>query len=234
MLRALAQSLAWLIFPPSCIHCNEPLADIHRVMCDACSHLLDLLDPSVRCLHCFGLAEEDECGECTDKPVPWHGAAAAFDYLGPAASLIKTLKYRNRPYLAKPAAAFLAAQFTRLNWPTPHMLVPVPMPWLRQMSRGYNQANLLATELTQFLQIPVVNALKRTVGTFSQAGLTHEQRQRLPAAHFDLCDISVYGRTVLLIDDVMTTGSTLHACAEALLKGEPSRIYVLTVCRTPR
>ena len=75
--------------------------------------------------------------------------------------------------------------------------------------------------------------MKRTVGSFSQAGLSLQQRQRLPSAHFALCDVSVYGRTVLLIDDVTTTGSTLYACGEALLAGHPSRVYALTVCRTP-
>lgn len=233
MLRTLVQSLTWLVYPPSCLHCDEPLSDPMRVMCDGCSNLLDLLDPSTRCYHCFGLAPENECEECISKPVPWHGVAAVFEYIGPAASLVKTLKYRNQPFLAKAAAAFLAAQITRLHWPLPQVIVPVPMPWLRKMTRGYNQAELIANELAIFLQRPVVQALKRTVGAFSQAGLSVEQRQRLPAAHFELCDVSVYGRTILLIDDVMTTGSTLQACAEALLAAEPSRLYALTVCRTP-
>ncbi len=233
MLRAVMQSLAWLVYQPACIHCDQPLAESCRLACDTCSELLELLDPTSRCRHCFGQSPTDACAECFGKPVPWHGIASAFDYTGPAASLIRGLKYRNRPYLAKPAAAFIAAQFTRLDWPMPDLLVPVPMPRLRKMARGYNQAELLATELGLFLKRPVVKALKRTVGAFSQAGLSIEQRQNLPAAHFALCHQAVYGRTALLIDDVTTTGSTLHACAEALLTGGPASLYALTVCRTP-
>ena len=142
-LTGLMHSLTWLVYQPACIHCEEPLVDTRRLVCDVCADLMELLDPTMRCSHCFGHLSDEGCIECIGRPVPWHGVAAAFEYAGPAASLIRTLKYRNRPYLAKSAAAFLAAQFARLDWPMPDLLVPVPMPWLRKVARGYNQAELL-------------------------------------------------------------------------------------------
>lgn len=164
-------------------------------------------------------------------PVMDH-VSAAFEYVGPAASMIKALKYGGRVYLAKGAAAYLAAQFLRMEWPFPDLVVPVPIAFNHWMHRGYNQSLLLAQELALLLQCPVKESLTRKSGDFSQAGLSSEQRRRLKGDRIGLKrGADLRGKVILLIDDVMTTGSTMRKCAEVLAEEQPSRIYGLVLCR---
>jgi competence protein ComFC len=158
-------------------------------------------------------------------------SAAAFDYFGPAATLVQQLKFARRVFLAKEIAAFLVIQLFRLGWPLPDLLVPVPQSWIRRLSRGFNQSQLIAQEMGALLNRPSVDLLKRRSGDFAQVGLDRQQREALSAQAFswkrafDLSD-----QTVLLIDDVMTTGRTLGCSAEILQESFPKAIYGLTCC----
>lgn len=135
------------------------------------------------------------------------------------------------PHLAKGASAYLTAQFLLLDWPLPDVIVPVPISFTRWFQRGYNQSFLLASGLGEMINRPVQEALLRKSGDFSQAGLNHRQRISLSGEtilmkkHQGLQD-----KCILLIDDVMTTGTTMHKCAEALSEECPGRIYGLTLC----
>ena len=73
-------------------------------------------------------------------PSQFHCIAAAFDYVGPAASLVKKLKYGNQPYLVKGMAGYLVAQFNELQWPFPDAIIPVPLSFSHWLERGYNQS----------------------------------------------------------------------------------------------
>jgi competence protein ComFC len=159
--------------------------------------------------------------------------AAAFDYEGPAASLVKRLKYSNQPYLASGMAAFLVAQLDQLQWPLPDALVPVPLSFTHWLERGYNQSSLLAEEMGRLLDCPVWHALKRQSGDYSQAALNLEQRKTLDGSRFRLnSKYSMSEKTLLVIDDVMTSGLTLQRCAETLMTASPASLYALTFCRT--
>src|SRR4029079_15107444 len=114
------------------------------------------------------------CFECQQKPHILRRIAAAFDYEGPAATLVKQLKYGGQPYLAEGAGAFLTAQFIRLEWPMPDFIIPMPMAPLRKLERGYNQSLLLAEEVGCLIERPVLNILRRHSGDFSQAGLNYQ------------------------------------------------------------
>lgn len=206
------------------------------LFCEGCGSLLELIDPSERCPSCFSLDYEQgtkSCSACAEQISLFHHMGAAFDYMGPAASLIRQLKYGDQPHLARGAGAFLVAQLDRLGWPLPDILVPVPLSFTHWIERGYNQSEALAESMSSFLQIPVWNVLKRASGDYSQAGLRLSQRRELKASgfrcrkHYDIKD-----KQVLLIDDVMTTGSTLQRCAEVLLEGFPGGLYALTFCRS--
>jgi ComF family protein len=158
--------------------------------------------------------------------------AAAFDYDGPAATLVKQLKYGGQPYLAEGAGSFLTAQFIRLEWPLPDFIIPMPMAPLRRFERGYNQSQLLAEVIGRLINRPVLNILKRASGDFSQAGLSHKQRLQLSENAITLkSNEQLRDACLLLVDDVMTTGSTLQRCAKALAGGYPESIYAITVCR---
>jgi ComF family protein len=111
-------------------------------------------------------------------------------------------------------------------------IVPVPLYWRRRLQRGFNQAELLAGGLSRSTGIPVVRALRRAQATPTQAGLSNSARRRNVSGAFR--SRSVAGQRILLIDDVMTTGSTATACALALKRAGAKRVALLTVARVDR
>lgn len=236
MWHRLGQSFLDLLYPPLCLHCNEGLDRSNPVFCRLCLELLSSINPVDRCPYCFSAdfsAEGQQCClRCSKSPPVLDRMAAVFDYEGPASSLVKAFKYGGQSYLAKGAGAFLAAQFFQLDWPMPDVIIPMPMATLRRIERGYNQSLLLADSLGVILNRPVLDLLKRQSGEFSQAGLTHAQRMQLKSDSFSVKrDLKLYDQCVLLVDDVMTTGSSLNCCAEALRVAYPAKIHGLTLCR---
>jgi competence protein ComFC len=220
-------ALLRLLFPPLCLHCQKITGSPRKRLCSDCVELLELLVLEGRCAYCFSAKS---C-VCIDRPPILKKVAAAFDYYGPAASLVRALKYGNRPYLAKDAAAFMLVQWHKLGWERPSCIVPVPQSFMHGLSRGYNQSLLIAQALGALLECPVENILKRSSCTLSQTGQDAKQRKKLsPDAflwkkHKDISD-----QTLLLVDDVMTTGTTLNHCAATLQEGFPAGVYALTFC----
>lgn len=234
-LTLLKKSFLHLVYPSTCLHCQTLLPPESIVICHSCSTLLDLITPHHRCLMCFNLMDESShgiCQECSHYPSHYVRTGSAFEYAGPPASLVKHLKYSNKPFLSKGMAAFMVAQLDQLDWPLPDALIPVPISLTHLLDRGYNQSRLLAEEMSLLLQCPVLDVLKRQPGDFSQAALNLEQRKALEGKRFSRKNkFSVEGKTLLVIDDVMTSGLTLQRCAEALLTGSPKALYALTFCR---
>jgi ComF family protein len=152
--------------------------------------------------------------------------------MGPVASLVRNLKYQDQTYLAKGLAGFIVAQLLKLDWPFPDLIIPVPMAWVRLMDRGFNQSALIAHYVSINLERPMQELLIRKNGDYSQAGLSRLQRTRLDSSSFSLKQgAEIKDKTILIIDDVMTTGTTIHHCANALAEGLPKNIYGLTVCK---
>jgi len=158
--------------------------------------------------------------------------AAVFDYHGPAATLVTKMKYSNQPYLSKGAAAYMAVQLMKLDWPVPDLIVPVPLTLSHRISRGYNQSLLLAHALGNMLNCPVRSILNRRWLDYSQTGMSRSQREALDKEAFSLRNrINIRDQVILLIDDVSTTGQTMNCCAEALYTGFPEAVYGLTLCK---
>lgn len=226
-------ALSKLIFPSHCLHCEGVIADQAPLFCQDCVLLLDQVDPAERCSYCFAQTEgAGPCGECSGKIQHLRRVAAVFDYAGPAATLVQRLKYGGLPYLAKDLGAYLVAQHCHLEWPLPDLIVPVPISTTRWLSRGFNQSELLAERMGELLGVPVCDILVRRSGDYSQAALRREERVELPKERFRLkLKHDIRDKTILLVDDVLTTGTTLQCCGEVLQEGAPSEIYGLTVCR---
>lgn len=230
-----ATALQKFIYPPICLHCEKHLDETTSIFCAECFDKLELIDPLERCPYCFTsdyCPERRVCEQCIDRSPVLNRMASSLDYIGPSVSLVRAMKYANQLYLARGAAAFLAAQLSQLDWPFPDVIVPVPMPISRWMQRGYNQSDLIAQQLARLIDRPLCRALRRSSGDFSQAGLNRLQRLELNAQSFQLTRrVKLEDQCILLVDDVLTTGSTLRCCGEVLLEGCPQSIYGLTVCR---
>jgi len=114
-------------------------------------------------------------------------------------------------------------------------VVPVPLHWRRRWARGFNQSELLARGIARRCGVPMVRVLHRTRPTATQTGLSNTGRRHNVAGAFQVRrPQSVAGKRILLVDDVMTTGSTAAACARALRRAGAGRIVVLTVARADR
>lgn len=238
MAAAFKDVVSRLLYPPRCLQCQAPCSDAKALFCEECKKDLQLLDIQGRCPVCFdeGYHEDSKyCFCCAGHALTFDGIASAFDHLGPGGALVRHLKYSGMPYLAKGLAAAMALQWHRLSWPKPDVIVPAPMGWLKQLSRGYNQSVLIAQEMGRLLNVSVEELLKRRGGDLPQAALDRRERKKLGDAAFSLCNTTQWrGKVVLFVDDVTTTGSTLMRCGEKLLYLGPSKLYAITACKAIR
>ena len=157
------------------------------------------------------------------------GAAYGYRYGGPAAGLVRNLKYRGVARLAEPMGARMVAAFAGLQPAHIDCVTPVPMHVRRVRKRGVNQALLLAREVADGLQLPLEEALVRTRNTLQQARLDEAKRLHNLDGAFAVAG-NVAGKRVLLVDDVCTTGATANACAKALLKEGASAVLLVCFC----
>lgn len=235
LIKRCIKSFGDLLYPPLCLHCKDTLNTDSSLLCKPCGNLLELIDPEQRCPYCFTQTSiaNTPCEECYKRPSLFYRVASCFDYEGPAATLISQLKFSNQSYLSKGMGAYLVAQLLKLDWPIPDVIIPVPISFTHWLGRGYNQSELLANCMGNLIGRPVINALKRRSGEFSQSGLSRKQRLGTSSEYLKLKkDTVLYDKTILLIDDVYTSGNTFRKCADALIAGYPNRIYGLTFCRT--
>jgi competence protein ComFC len=219
------------IYPPLCLHCQEIVVEHQRLFCQGCAGFFELIDPMTRCLYCFcENGKRDACVECWRKKRWGVKIASALDYLGAVGTLVKHLKYGRMPYLAQTAAALMLTQWMRLNWQKPDVIVPVPR---RHWFQGMNHAHLIAKALANSLETSCQPLVKRQTGDFSQARLGKTQRENLPEESFYLKKgVVLDEKVVLLIDDVVTTGTTLQRSAAALMDGFPAQIFALSLARS--
>jgi ComF family protein len=188
-------------------------------------------------LNAYPLDEHGVCAACRSGLRGFDRAASFGMYEGSLRSLIHLFKYSGMKPLARPLAAYLE----RAIPVDEHFdaVVPVPLYWRRQWSRGFNQAELLGRLVAKRRGIPVWNALRRKRATATQAGLANAGRRRNVAGAFVVKGNPGFaeklaGKKILLIDDVMTTGATASACAVALKRGGARSISLLTLARVDR
>lgn len=195
-----------------CERCHETISPIHQTGCPRCG--VPLL--AGRC-------------SCRDLHPAIERAVSPFPYVGWVAEAIKYLKYENESARAEHLGAALA-DAVRLLGPIDG-LVPVPLHTRKHRARGYNQSELLARSVSVELGIPLIPMIQRTRPTTAQMTLGADERRRNVAHAFawigEACPLPA-GRYVL-IDDVRTTGSTLSACAEAMVAGGVGHVLVATL-----
>lgn len=222
------------VFPKLCFHCSERIEQQNRLLCKTCFDSLELIDPLTSCPRCFSsdYQKKSSCPGCYKKTTYLTALASVFEEEGPAGTLVRKLKGGDKPYLAESLAFFMTMQLFKLQWPLPDCIVPVPISNMRLFCRGYNQSLLLAEAMGRLLDRPVLQVLGRKSGEFSQTGLSTTQRHELKSDSLFLKKgKNIQDKKILLVDDVLATGSTLRASAEVMLAGCPQQIYGLTVCR---
>ena len=238
MLQRPLAALADRRWPNRCAVCRADTAGARAGVCANC--IERHAPPRARCIHCaIGVpAGVTVCGACLRTPPPWSRAIAACDYAYPWDGLLTAFKFHAALDLA-PALAELLAQRVEASTggPPAELLLPVPLAPARLRERGYNQAAVLAARLARRLGVPSApRALLRLRDTLHQIDLPREQRAANMRAAFAVEPMALArlrGRRVALIDDVMTTGATLGALAEALRSAGCADVQAWVLARTP-
>jgi len=171
------------------------------------------------------------CPQCRRTPPVLDGIRSVAFFEAPLRQAIHHFKYWRRTELAGPLGEMMVTYWPQLRWPV-DLLIPVPLHERRQRQRGYNQAALLAHHLGEALGHPVLEgALIRQRETIPQVSLDASERRRNVAGAFAWQAPPLQGESILLIDDVCTTGATLEACAVALRQAGAGSIRALTLAR---
>jgi ComF family protein len=230
--RSLGSRLVDVLYPSRCALCMAP----GTPLCEACR--ADSALPAPTCALCaIPLAHAvagARCGRCLRRSPRYDATVAAALYAAPFDQLLRRFKYGAALAYAPLFADLLAPQCGRLALDA---VVPLPLSRERTAARGFNQAVEIARPLARRLGVPLVtDAVLRIVDTAPQAGLRFDERRRNVRRAFCTVDAAarrLAGRTIGVVDDVMTTGATLDEFARTLKRAGVARIVNLVVARTP-
>ncbi|WP_371741574.1 ComF family protein [Novosphingobium sp. 9U] len=225
------------VFPPRCPLCGAGVSSQTGLCADCWSELAIPGEPCCDlCSRPFGedVATGSTCAPCLADPPRHDGIAAATLYNDASRKLVLAFKHGSRLGLAKLMARLMAARLAsepRGDW----VIVPVPLHRWRLWRRGYNQAAILAQELAQITGGTVsIDALERRKSTAALGGLGRLARRRELSGAIRLAERrrqSIRGKSVLLVDDVLTSGATSDVCVSALKRGGASRVVVTCFAR---
>jgi ComF family protein len=227
-----------LVFPALCPVCGASLGEGRRdPLCGGCWRAIPRIAPPwcERCGAPQGVAPAPPvpvtCGPCRAEPPGWDWARAGAEYQGVVRDAIHALKFEGRRALARPLAALVLEQAGGQGDPAGAVLVPVPLGHARERERGFNQAALVAERLAAGLRLPVRPGwLARVRATAPQSDLGAAERRANVRGAFAAAP-AVAGRSVIVVDDVLTTGATAAECTRALRAAGAARVGVLAVAR---
>lgn len=226
-IRQWSGQLLDLLFPSRCASCHR----IGESLCRRCLSSVRLVEPPF-CPRCGQPPrfEGEPCFQCRVFPLHVAQIRAVAYHEGPLREAVHAFKYARRIDLAGPLAALLQQHLMRsaLRVDT---ITAVPLHPTRQLERGYNQSELLAHELARKTGLPYVKGIERMRATSDQVGLDAAARRANVQGAFSADRNAFRGSSVLLVDDVCTTGATLDACAVALDAAGAQFTYGLAVAR---
>lgn len=232
--RAVA-ACADIVVPPCCLVCRARLGG-HHLLCPSCWREVNFIRPPL--CDVLGIPLPFDTGERTVSagaladPPAFDRARAAAHFSGAMRTLVHQFKYADR-HDARTLFGRWLAEAGRELLPGLDVIVPVPLSRLRLLLRHFNQAAVLASELSRHTGVPMEPmVLKRTRWTRSQVGMTRDQRRRNIAGAFGVSHdrrARIADRNVLLVDDVITTGATADACARTLKRAGAARVDVLAL-----
>jgi ComF family protein len=235
------QALIEAIYPPQCITCDALVASDFG-LCADCWRDTPFV-AGLACAKCGlplpGDASETDavCDDCLRIARPWACGRAAMLYAGNARNIVLALKHGDRMDLARPAGQWLARAASPLLKPGV-IAVPVPLHWWRMLRRSYNQSALLSAALARTAGLEhCPDALIRRRNTGTQEGRNRDSRFSNLQDAFRVHprrQARIMGRDVLLVDDVMTSGATFAAAAEACLAAGAREVFILSLTRVAK
>ncbi|PTX57779.1 putative amidophosphoribosyltransferase [Litoreibacter ponti] len=234
------QTALRLLYPSQCLTCANPVEG-DASLCGGCWRETPFIY-GLTCRSCgVPLPGDDDgqdvqCDDCLTIARPWHRGAAAMLYKGNGRSIALRLKHGDRTDFAVPASAWMAKAAPRM--PADGVVVPVPLHWLRLLRRRYNQSALLAKRIATRLDLTYLpDSLHRFRATDVLDGKTRDLR----FAAMDQAIVphpkrggALAGKAVLLVDDVMTSGATLAACAEACVSEGARSVDMVVLARVAK
>lgn len=241
MKMGMQAALLHMVYPPQCVACGA-MVSTDFGLCGACWRKTPFVTGLV-CDKCgLPLPGQESgqavfCDDCLTVARPWSKGRAAMLYRDRARDLVLRLKHADRLDLARPAGGWLMRAAEPIL--TPGMLIaPVPLHWLRLLRRRYNQSAVLSAEVARLSGLAhCPDLLQRRRNTQSQEGRNRDGRFANVADSIRMHPrrrANAEGKHVLLVDDVMTSGATLAAAAEACLAAGAAEISVLVLCRVAK
>jgi len=224
--------LADALLPPHCVLCGLR-ANRTGNLCAPCRDELPRIVHPCRTCALPGVPPGSvACGACLANRPVWDEAIASLIYEYPVDQLVQAFKFRQNFVCGETLAGELVAAVESSGQTMPEAILPVPLHFLRRFQRGFNQSEFLARQLGKRLHIPVlVDKLQRPRRTRAQSGLDRKARRENIRAAFSCGAIS--HRRVALVDDVLTTGTTLAECARVLKQAGASEVLVWVAARVP-
>ena len=221
------------LFPGLCPHCEQPLPGGCRGLCGACwAYMVPRVGSA--CPRCGVPVDDpsDACLGCLRSAPPQSATVVWGEHDGVLRTAILSLKHHRRDDLAQPLGSRLAAAIAPASWAASiDVICSVPSHPIRRLRRPWAAADLLASSVGRRLDKPVVKLLRRH-GLHRQAGTSRARRLELPRRSFSALR-RARGLTILLIDDVTTTGSTIRRASEALLRAGAETVYCAVLAHAP-
>ncbi|WP_034917632.1 DNA utilization protein GntX [Erwinia sp. 9145] len=225
-----------LSIPTACWLCQMPLALSHHGCCSLCLRSLPALPPC--CPRCGlpSLHSRQACGRCLARPPAWSRLIAVSDWRPPVSDLVKKLKFHQATALSRTLARLLLLSWLAARRQhglrNPDLLLSVPLHKMRAWRRGYNQLSDIARYLARWCGCRyAAGGLTRTRKTRIQRSLRASARRRNLRGAFRV-EIAVKGQHIALVDDVVTTGSTVEEISGILLAAGAASVQVWCLCRT--
>jgi competence protein ComFC len=220
------EAIDW-VYPPHCGGCDQ----LGARWCNDCSQNTPELTQAI-CPICGNpQSEEKICPRCLDSRPYFTSLRSHTVYSGPIKEAIHRLKYRRDLGMGEVLSRPMITSLEKLNWSL-DVITSVPLGLVRFKERGYNQATLLARPIALCLEIPFsTRALVRKRETRTQVGLNVSERHDNMVDAFRADGNIVYGKNLLVVDDVATSGATLNACAKALLDAGADKVYCFSLAR---
>ena len=236
-LRKIFRATLALFYPPTCEGCSANI-EAGDYLCETCRSRAPRIVPPFcsKCSEPFSgaITTAFSCSNCANQTLHFEAAVAAYRARGIVRRLIHEFKYDQREYLRHVIGGWLGEVLNdgRLDPAQFDVIVPVPLHPTKLRERGFNQAQLLAQSLSARTDLPMKLALERVRFTRTQTAFDRAERmQNLRDAFRLRAGQDVQRLRVLLVDDVLTTGSTLSECARVLKKSGASSVYAATAAR---